>query len=166
MTVFLPAREAFAHQHQAREIKWSGHNLGRLLRLTGERPERVAEMWAILGALGMGELSCHRHWPCTGGVFDHGEMWGRFGVPWCVVGHPYGIDDEERDLLAILGRFGTLRVGVNDRPSYYGHGTDHVRVEIVEPRRPFRKPPSTGKTRAAARAARMAFAEALGGPTT
>jgi hypothetical protein len=164
MLLTLPtARDAFAHQHQARAIKWSGYNLGRLLRLTGERPERVAEMREILDALGMGPM---RHWPSTGGVFDHGEMWGRSGKPWCVVGHPYGVDDEERERLAILGRrFPTLRVGLNDHPSYYGHGTDHVRIEVIEPRRPFAKPPSTRKTRSAARDARKAFAEELGALT-
>src|SRR4051794_19198148 len=94
--IFLTARDAFAYQHRVGKIKWSGHNLGRLLRLTGERPERIAEMRSILGRLGMGPY--HR-WPCCDGVFDHGEMWGRFGTPWMVVGHPYGINGERMELL-------------------------------------------------------------------
>src|SRR3954471_17617490 len=100
-TIFLTDRDAFAYEHQVSPIKWSGHNLSRLLRRTGERPERVAEMWALLGALGMGPSL---RWPGVGGVFDHGQMWGRFGQPWCVVGHPYGVDADERGWLAALGR--------------------------------------------------------------
>jgi hypothetical protein len=59
-----------------------------------------------------------------------------------------------------LARFPTLRIGLDDRPSYYGFGTRHVRIEAVSPRRPFRVPPMTESTRAYARRARRAFAEA------
>jgi hypothetical protein len=117
-------------------------------------------MRGILGALGLGDAP----WLEQGGVFDHGELWSRFGVPSLVTGHPYQIGDDEAALLAELGRYPTLRVGVDDRPSYYGFGTHHVRVELPEPRRPFAKPPSTAKTRSAARAARRAFEEAFGTP--
>ena len=53
-------------------------------------------------------------------------------------------------------------VAVDDRPGYYGFGTHHVRVEVREVRRPYEKPPSTRKTRRAARAARKAFGEEFG----
>jgi hypothetical protein len=146
--IFMTNRDVFAYEHQVGEIKWSGHNLSRLLRQTGERPERVAEMRSILGRLGIGDYT---QWLCTGGVFDHGEMWGRSGKPWMIVGHPYGINEERMELLAALGRFGGLRVNVDDQTSYYGYGTNHVRIELVESRRPFSKPPATPKTRAAKR---------------
>jgi hypothetical protein len=60
------------------------------------------------------------------------------------------ISPGERALLAELGRFSGLRVNVDDRPSHYGFGTHHVRVELVEARRPCAVPPSTRKTEAAA----------------
>jgi hypothetical protein len=149
----------FASEFGARAVRWSGRNLSRLLRATGERPERVAAMRALLDALGMGPS---RRWPGRGGVFDHGEMWARRGSPWAVVGHPYGVDDRERGWLAELARFPTLRVAVDDRPGHYAPQgrpvrTNHVRVEVPAPRPPFAPPPSTWKTRAAA-AARRAFA--------
>jgi hypothetical protein len=129
------------------------------LNLTGERPARVAEMRVILRMLGMGP---DPHWPTHGGVFDHGEFWARSGKPWAVVGHPYGIDTVERELLSTLGRFTpALRVSVNDRPSYYGFGTDHVRIELTEPRRPWTTFPATRKTRAVAREFRKALTDAF-----
>jgi len=153
-------RAAFARDFGAGEIKWGGRNLSRLLRMTGERPQRVGEMRSFLSVLG---LDCDSaRWVSRGGVFDHGEMWGRGGEPWAVVGHPYRIDDDKRGLIADLARFPMLRVSVDDRPSYYGFGTHHVRVELVEVRSPFKPYPSTPKTRAAAREARKAFAEVFG----
>jgi hypothetical protein len=155
--IFLTHRDVFAYEFGVSRMKWSAHHVSRLLRLTGERPQRVAEMREILGHLGLGSAS----WAGIGGVFDHGELWGRARTPMMLVGHPYGIDAREHMLLAELARFSTLRVNVDDRPSYYGHGTNHVRVELAEVRRPFVKPPSTQKTRKAARAARRAFAEEM-----
>jgi hypothetical protein len=163
--IFLTPRDAFAYQFQVREMAWSAYNVSRMLRLTGERPARVTEMRAILGDLGMG----HDSWHYPDGVFDHGDIWGQTSwplinprlVPTAIVGHPYQISEEERRLLAALPRSGTLRVAVDDHPGYYGHGTHHVRVELIEPRRPYTVPGSTPKTRAAARAARKAFAEML-----
>lgn len=152
-------RADFARDFGSREIRWSGYNLSRMLRLTGERPARVAEMRSVFNALGLAGIS--QRWIGMGGVFDHGVFWGRAGKPWALVGHPYGVNDDERGWLAELARFPTLRVRVNDRPGYYGFGTDHVRIELPEPRRPFVLLPSTRKTRAAARAARLAFAEAF-----
>jgi hypothetical protein len=152
--LFLTQRDAFAYDYAVAEMRWSSRNVSRMLRLTGERPERVKAMRWLLGELGMD----HSSWAGIGGVFDHGELWGRARTPLMLVGHPYGIDDDERTLLAELARFGPLRVSVDDRPSYYGHRTNHVRVELTEVRRPFAKPPSTWKTRIAACAARRAFA--------
>ncbi len=154
-------RADFAQDFGAREIRWSGYNLSRLLRLTGERPARVAEMRSVLDALGLAGIS--QRWIGMGGAFDHGVFWGRGGKPWALVGHPYpyGFGPDERALLADLARFPTLLVRVDDRPSYYGFGTHHVRVELAEVRRPFTPFPSTARTRAAARAARQAFAEAF-----
>jgi hypothetical protein len=77
-----------------------------------------------------------------------------------LVGHPYGIRPEARAALAELARtFPTLRISIDDRPGYYVARTNHIRIELVEVRPPFRTPPATGRTRAAARAARKAFAE-------
>jgi hypothetical protein len=145
---FLTQRDAFAHDLAVRPMKWSRHDVARLLRLTGARPDRVTEPWALLAALGMGD---HR-WACTGGVFDYCELWGSFGQPRLIVGHRDGVGGRGRALLAEPARFGTLRVSVDDRPGYYGHGTDHIRISLVEPMRPYGAFPSTRKTRAARRA--------------
>ena len=142
-------RAAFAAEFGLVEYEWSEHALGRLLRATGERPARVAEMRAILGRLGQ--------------VFDHETMWGRRGIPTTLVGDPYQIGADERALLAELARYPTLAVAVDDRPSfYYPGGTHHVRIWVPEPRKPFDPGPATYKTRRAARAARKAFAEEVG----
>lgn len=152
-------RSAFASDLAVRPCRWSAHNLTVMLRRTGDSPARVAEMRDLLGALGMDQCG-HRHsWISMGGVFDHGEMWSRDGVPVVIVGHPYDIDPDERHWLAELARFPGLAVNVDDRPSYYGYGTHHVRVELAEVRRPFRTVPSTPRTGAYARKARRAFAE-------
>ena len=95
-------------------------------------------------------------------MFDHGECWGRGGKPLILVGHPYQVGEEGRVLLAALARFGGLTVAVDDRPGYYGFGTHHGRVGVREARRPYEKPPSTYKTRKAARAARNAFEDEFG----
>jgi len=134
-----------------------------MLRRTGERPERIAEMRAILGRLGLGSDRNSSGWIYTNGVFDHGEMFSIGGIPRVLVGHPYGIDADEYRLLAELRRFTVLRVGVDDRPSYYGFGSNHVRVELAEPIRPFAVPWTTRATRAYKRAARKALAEAFAG---
>ena len=136
---------------------WSGHNLSRLLRSTGERPERVNELRAILSALGGGGSRFAGKW----GAFDHGKLWGRDRKPLMITGAPYQITNDERELLGMLARFGTIRVAVDDMPSDYGYGTHHVRIEVINPVRPFTRFPSTQKTRTASRLARRAFAEAF-----
>jgi hypothetical protein len=160
-------KAAFISEFGVRPIKWSSYNLSRMLRLTGERPERVAEMKAILCPLGLGDHGGQRYysWICTGGVFDHGQFWGRGRTPIMMVGHPYQISQDERSLLAELAQFATLQVHVDDRPSYYGFSTHHVRISLTEVRRPWCADlPSTSWTRQAARAARRAFAEEFGRP--
>lgn len=132
-----------------RRYKWSRTNLMKMLRATGETPGRVEELRAILGELGMGDRTYP--WISPAGVWDHGELWGKGGMPRLVVGHPYQIGDHERAWLDELSRFATLKVSVDDRPSYYGHGTHHVRVELAEVRTPYGKPASTPATRAIGR---------------
>lgn len=147
-------RAEFADALGVRQYKWSRHNLMKMLRATGETPERVAEMAAILGDLGMGDLGmgqAYYRWISPDGVWDHGAMWGRDGMPRVVVGHPYRVGDRERARLDELARFTTLEVAVDDRPSYYGHGTHHVRVELAEVRQPYGKLASTPATRAIGR---------------
>lgn len=75
-------------------------------------------------------------------------------------GIPNRLDDEHRQRLAELAGFGTLAVAIDDRPSFYGWGTHHLRIELVEPRKPWDSIRSTPRTRAARRASRAAFAEA------
>ena len=162
-------RAAFAAEFGLAEYEWTGRNVGRLLRATGERPARVEEMWAILSSLGMGPS---RSWPSPCGVFDHGTLWGRSGIPTTIVGDPYSINADAWALLAELARHPTLACAIDDRPSFYyparivdgarRGGTHHVRIWVREPRKPFDRGISTSKTRRAARAARAAFAEEVG----
>ena len=56
--VFLTDYDAFAYEFAVSEARWSQHNVSRLLRATGERPPRVAEMRGLLGRVGYG--SNHR----------------------------------------------------------------------------------------------------------
>jgi hypothetical protein len=119
-----------------------------LLNLMGESKERTKEARRILGLLGLADHGGQRyyHWLCQNGVFDHGQMWGRGCVPLLIVGHPYRIIDQERTLLSQLGRFPGLTIGVNDRPSYYGFGTNHVRIGLAEDRWPKSSAKSSAKS--------------------
>jgi hypothetical protein len=146
-------RQAFLAELGLRPISWSAHNLSRLLNATGDTPDRVKVMRALLDKLGMGSYS----WITIGGVFDHGEFFARDRHPAVIVGHPYGISDEQHELLAALGRFSGLRVSVDDRPSYYQARTNHVRVELAEVRRRYITPRSTYKTRSVAATFRKAM---------
>jgi hypothetical protein len=147
----------FARDFGVKEVKWTDRNEARFVRSTGERPERAAELRDILHELGA--------W--GGGVFDHCTMWGRKGQPCVCIGHPYSVGREDWELLRALPVwFPSLRCAVDDRPSFYGHGTHHVRIELIDPRAPFKPLPATHKTRAAARKAREVFSEIVidGGP--
>jgi hypothetical protein len=165
------ALAAFAAENDVVETDCSDRNLSLMLGSTGEQPERVAEMRAILSRASQGDPGGRSYYngrtyqPSLGcyGAFDHPTMWRRGRHPVMLVGHPYGLSDDVAAELDYLSRAfaGSLRVTVDAYPSFYGHGTNHVRVELVEVRRPFRKLPSTHKTRAAARAARKAFRDEL-----
>jgi hypothetical protein len=159
-------RAAFAADFGVRPIKWSRHNLVRLLNHTGERPERIAVARRLLEALGMGGF--HSSLLGIGGVFDHGELWARDGLPVLIVGHPYWVHDDPGSPnympLAELARWSpTLRVVVDDRPSCYGFRTHHVRIEPPEDHTPYRLPRSTRRTRIYAHAARKALRDAPAG---
>lgn len=146
----------FADEFGAVRVRWSDYNLSRLLRLTGERPARVDEMRRMV----LGLCGPRFKWLSPVGVLDHGEFWGRRGRPWAIVSHPYHLDPGQRAAISELGRFTPrLKVSVDDRPSHYGFGTHHVRLEVPEPRTPYRKPPSTHKTRAVSAAFRRALAD-------
>jgi hypothetical protein len=118
-------RADFARDFRVREYRWTARNVNRLLAGTGEPPEQVKWMRAILAELGG---ATGPHWP----VFDHGTLWGRQRVPLILVGDPYDIEPRKAELLAELGRASTrLRVTVDDRPSFYYSRTHHVRVEVL-----------------------------------
>lgn len=139
-------RESFAEEHEATAIRFSSYNISRLLRSTGERPDRVDEAWEFLIALGM-DGAGGKQSPTQLGVFDHGVVWARWGRPWAITGHPYQITDLHRFTLTTLGRtFPTLKVAIDDRPSFYGFGSHHVRIEVPKPRRPYTVPLATRQT--------------------
>src|SRR4051812_22475242 len=86
-------RAEFARDFEARRIRWSGRNLSRMIRMTGERPGRIEDIRAILSPLGIGsDPSC----PDQGEVFDHGEMWAAEDGRVILVGQPYDVRDESR----------------------------------------------------------------------
>ncbi|HMB04431.1 MAG TPA: hypothetical protein VKP69_11925 [Isosphaeraceae bacterium] len=94
---------------------------------------RVKEMRRIIAGLCGGEQRSIRYYPILsrGGVFDHGDFWGRKGAPAMMVGAPYAIDDSEKAWLGALAQFQSLQVAMDDRPSLYGSGTHHVRIALV-----------------------------------
>ena len=128
----IEAREqAFARDFGVYKIKWSRHNLMRLLNKTGEPPERILELRELLDRSGM-KAESSRYINC-GGVWDHGEMWAKNGQPWIVVGDPYNINDEEQAALDQITRWSPrLLLSIDDRESYYcPETTHHVRLELV-----------------------------------
>lgn len=147
-------RQTFIEKFQCREIKWSAYNLVRLLRATGESPERLVIVRRALANLGMGQdwFRNSRSWPNTGGIFDHGEMFSQDGLPRIIVGHPYYISDEQQLFFHDLNQFTALRFYVDDIESYYGFNTHHIRIYLADPRKPYHKLPATPKTRAVAKA--------------
>jgi len=120
-------RQTFANHFGVRPIKWSRHNLIRLLNKTGEPPERILELRGLLDLLGMNSAA-GRHWIRCGGVWDHGEMWSKNGQPCIVVGHPEDIravSDEYQAALDEVARWSPrLLLSIDDRESYYFLRTD------------------------------------------
>lgn len=152
-------RKAFAIEMEATEIRFSAHNISRLLRSSGERPERIDEAWEFLIALGM-DGAGGKQYPAQLGVFDHATVWARAGRPWAIVGHPYQISDLHRFTLATMGRtFPTIKVSIDDRASFYGFGTRHIRIEVPQPRRAYTVPLATRQTKEIKRLFRSALQE-------
>jgi hypothetical protein len=83
-------RQVFAKHFGVRPIKWSRHNLMRLLNKTAVPAERMRELRGLLDLLGMNSAA-GRHWIGCGSVWDHGEMWSKNAQPCIVVGHPYDV---------------------------------------------------------------------------
>jgi hypothetical protein len=125
-------KDRFGREFRVREFQWSAHHLTRLLKRTGEDPERVKEMIQIVARL-CGGLEGPRYCKTLdrGGAFDHGDFWGRDGAPVMMVGAPYTINERGRAQLEALAQFSTLHVAVDDRPSIYGSGTHHVRIALA-----------------------------------
>ena len=125
-------RQTFANHFGVRPIKWSRHNLIRLLNKTGEPPERILELRGLLDLLGMNSAA-GRHWIGCGGVWDHGEMWSKNGQPCIVVGQPYdihGVYDEYQAALDEVARWSPrLLLSIDDRESYYFPKATHQFVE-------------------------------------
>lgn len=124
-------KDEFAAESGVHLVKWSSHNLARMLRATGASQDEIGEMRDIIAALGAERiwgrystaLSCN-------GVFDHPDFWAG-PDRMMMVGAPHEISTRERALLADLAKFPGLRVAVDDRPSYYGFGSHHVRIALA-----------------------------------
>jgi hypothetical protein len=56
------------------------------------------------------------------GWYDHGTRWTRDGRPYCLVGQPYGLSDDEVGKLAALRQQG-LQVSIDTRPSWHYPGS-------------------------------------------
>ena len=124
----------FADHFGVRPIKWSRHNLTRLLNKTGEPRERILAVRDLIDhRLRMDSAIDQRYLVDCLSVWDHGEMWARDGQPCMMVGHPYHINDEERALLDELARWSPrLKLSIDDRESYYyPKCTHHIRLELV-----------------------------------
>src|SRR5512140_1296780 len=81
LVTYANLKADFADNFGVRPIKFGGYNLARLLNLTGADREEIDDTRTTLCALGLGNPSCIG----PGGVFDHGEMWGRAGKPFALV---------------------------------------------------------------------------------
>jgi hypothetical protein len=137
----LRMRAAFMGRHKLRDFKLSGRHLMRMVLTSGAdraAAARVRERFTY-------SYGCFLKW--SGPTWDHLEMMGRDGRALVLISHPYSIDDEGRRDIEIL-RAGGLRVVIEGKErSWYGYGTEHVRIEhpafsgqVVRPAAPPSRP--------------------------
>lgn len=130
-------KDRFAAEFDVQECVWSDYNLARLVNQTGAARPRIKQMRAIILELAGTHPGCGATISCRG-AFDHNDFWSRssgrggqkISRPVMMVGSPYEISDREHALLAELAQFGPIAVAVDDRPSYYGFGSHHVRIAL------------------------------------
>jgi hypothetical protein len=119
----LRMRAAFMARHKLRDYKLSGRHLMRMVLTSGADKaavDRVREHFTH-------SYGCFLKW--SGPTFDHLEMMGRGGRALVLISHPYSIDAEGRRDLALL-QAGGLRVVIEGKErSWYGYGTEHIRIE-------------------------------------
>lgn len=131
-----PAAEAFRRELTRRfaadfavsRIRWTELNLTRLTRSAEPDRDAAAELRRLISRL---SGDAQGRWFYNGGVFDRGELWGRRGRPWAIVAHPYQISAEQQELLDKVASCPGFTVRVDDRPSHYGPGTRHLRVQLA-----------------------------------
>jgi hypothetical protein len=119
----LRMRAAFMGRHKLRDYKLSGRHLMKMVLTSGADKaavDRVRDRFTY-------SYGCFLKW--SGPAFDHLEMMGRDGRALVLISHPYSIDDEGRRDLALL-QAGGLRVVIEGKErSWYGYGTEHIRIE-------------------------------------
>jgi hypothetical protein len=107
----------FLRAHDVRPYRNSRHNLTRLLRSAGADADQVQAVRVRLGAYG-----------AHSGAFDHGKIFGRDGVPICLIAHPYDLDAESLADLKAIQALGLAVEVRGEGESFYGWGTTQVIV--------------------------------------
>jgi hypothetical protein len=129
-------QDQFASELGVKPCRRFWHNMTRLVNRTFDTPYNISAMKSIIDRLtgGPGDdfgRLCDRILN-YGETFDHAAFWSYPGCPCVMVGHPAHLSDENRVLIDVLAKFEGLKVSVDGRPSYTGHGTHHVRIQISE----------------------------------
>jgi hypothetical protein len=138
-------REAYLKRHRLRVFRLGAYNL---MRMVGTATSDRAAIARVRSRFTRGGWL---QWP--GSTFDHMECLGRDRMPMLFVSHPYRIDDAGRADLELFRSAG-LRVAIEGKEqSWYGYGTEHVRIEhpafsgqVVRPAPPTPRPaPHAGR---------------------
>jgi hypothetical protein len=130
-------RDSFARCYGVRPFQWSTANIVRFLRAAwvaprqGDQPypygDPVGDPEAVAALLGKAPRRGVIPWGFGWGAFDHGEIWGRDGHPYFLVGMPYGVSADDLPLLGAFADAG-FRVSVGDR-SWHWVGTVLVLIK-------------------------------------
>ena len=115
--------EAFVGERDLAQYPWTSRNVERVIRAGAVRsghPERLREYTQLLAP------SSPR---MSQGPFDHPETFGRQGMPFVLVGHPYSLGRDDLEVLRAIKSAGLFLI-VSTWAGWYGHDSLHVRAWV------------------------------------
>lgn len=115
----------FVSRYGVRRFKLGYRTLLTLLKQGGAPPDEIRAHLVQRWRANPGQMQLGDYYG-EGAPFDHGELWGRNGIPLFLIGHPYQVNRDAVETLAAIGGLG-MNVMITDR-SWYRPGTVQVMV--------------------------------------